>query len=158
MDFVRVAPDVRLGNDVKLHAFVNLYGCTIGDSTSIGTFVEIQKKSHIGSQCKISSHTFICEGVTIGDQVFLGHNVTFINDLYPKAVTGQDEMQTDSDWTVLPTDVGQGASIGSSVTILCGVKIGAGAIIGAGSLVLKDIPENEVWAGHPAQYIRTVTT
>ncbi len=156
MEFVRVAPDVKLGLEVKLHAFVNLYGCEIGASTSVGTFVEIQKNSRIGSHCKISSHTFICEGVTIGDRVFLGHNVIFINDLYPKAVNLDGTLQTESDWNVRTTEVEDSVSIGSSVTILCGVRIGSCAIIGAGSLVLEDVPANEIWAGHPARFIRKV--
>ena len=156
MDFCRIAPDVMLGKEVSIHAFVNLYGCSIGDRTKIGAFVEIQKNAAIGKCCKISSHTFICEGVTIEDLVFIGHNVTFINDRYPRAVNPDGSMQTDLDWQVMPTLVGQGASIGSSVTVLCGVTIGAGALIGAGSLVLGDVPAGEVWAGNPARFIRKV--
>ncbi len=157
MDFCRIAPNVILGRDVSIHAFVNLYGCTIGDQTKIGAFVEIQKNAVIGKSCKISSHTFICEGVTIADYVFIGHNVTFINDRYPRAANLDGSLQTDLDWQVTPTLVGQGASIGSSVTVLCGVTIGAGALIGAGSLVLCDVPASEVWAGNPARFIRKVS-
>lgn len=157
MEFCRIAPDVILGKDVSIHAFVNLYGCTIGDQTKIGTFVEIQKNASIGKRCKISSHTFICEGVTIEDFVFIGHNVTFINDRHPRAVNPDGSMQTDLDWQVTPTLVEQGVSIGSSVTVLCGVTIGAGALIGAGSLVLGDVPAGEVWAGNPARFIRKVS-
>lgn len=154
MEYCRIAPDVILGKDVAIHAFVNLYGCKIGDQTKIGPFVEIQKNASVGRRCKISSHTFICEGVTIEDEVFVGHNVTFINDRHPRAVNPDGSMQNDLDWQVIQTVVGQGASIGSSVTVLCGVTIGAGALIGAASLVLNDIPPGEVWAGNPAQFIK----
>ena len=154
MEFCRIAPDVVLGKNVKIHAFVNLYRCCIGDNTSIGAFVEIQKRTKIGKNCKISSHTFICEGVTIRDNVFIGHNVTFINDKYPKATNQEGNLQTEKDWSVTPTLVEEGASIGSSVTILCGVTIGAAATVGAGSMVAKDIPQGEVWAGNPARFIR----
>ena len=154
MEFCRIAPDVVLGKNVKIHAFVNLYGCCIGDNTSIGAFVEIQKRTKIGKNCKISSHTFICEGVTIRDNVFIGHNVTFINDKYPKATNQEGNLQTEKDWSVTPTLVEEEASIGSSVTILCGVTIGTGATVGAGSMVAKDIPQGEVWAGNPARFIR----
>lgn len=154
MDFCRISPDVKLGKDVKIHAFVNLYGCTIGDHTRIGAFVEIQKGAKVGKNCKISSHTFICEGVTIQDNVFVSHNVTFINDPFPKAVNPDGSLQTEADWTVVPTIVKTGASIGSSVTILCGVTIGEGAIVGAGSVVTKDIPSGEIWAGNPARFMR----
>ena len=156
MEFCRIAPDVVLGKDVKIHAFVNLYGCCIGDNTSIGAFVEIQKRAKVGKNCKISSHTFICEGVTIQDNVFIGHNVTFINDKYPKATNPEGNLQTEEDWSVTPILVEEGASIGSSVTILCGVTIGAAAIVGAGSVVTKDIPQGEVWVGNPARFIRKV--
>ncbi len=156
MDYCRIAEDVILGKNVAIHAFVNLYGCTIGDDTRIGTFVEIQKGSSIGEKCKISSHTFICEGVSIGDRVFVGHNVTFINDLFPRAVNDEHNLQTEEDWQVVPTLIDNDVSIGSSVTILCGVKIGAGAVVGAGSVVLMDIPPEEVWAGNPAKKIRTL--
>lgn len=153
MEFCRIAPNVVLGKDVSIQAFVNLYGCTIGDHTKIGPFVEIQKNASVGKRCKISSHTFICEGVTIEDEVFVGHNVTFINDKHPRAVNADGSMQNDLDWEVIPTVVGRGASIGSSVTVLCGVTIGAGALIGAASLVRSDVPPAEVWAGNPAQFI-----
>ena len=157
MEFCRIAPDVILGKDVKIHAFVNLYGCCIGDNTSIGVFVEIQKRAKVGKNCKISSHTFICEGVTIEDNVFVGHNVTFINDRFPKATTVEGGLQTEEDWAVVPIKVESGASIGSSVTILCGVTIGKGALVGAGSVVTKDIPPYEIWAGNPAKFLRKVT-
>ncbi|MEA1867463.1 MAG: acyltransferase [Thermodesulfobacteriota bacterium] len=156
MEFCRIAPDVILGKGVKIHAFVNLYGCSIGDNTKIGAFVEIQKGAKIGKNCKISSHTFICEGVTIQDNVFIGHNVTFINDKYPRATDPEGNLQTEEDWSVTPTLVEERVSIGSSVTILCGVAIGTGAAVGAGSVVTKDIPLREVWAGNPAKYMRKV--
>lgn len=156
MEFCRIAPDVFLGKDVAIHAFVNLYGCCIGERTKIGSFVEIQKNSSVGKFCKISSHTFICEGVTIEDNVFIGHNVTFINDRYPRAVNPDGSLQTDLDWQVIPTVIRHGASIGSSVTILCGVTIGAGALIGTASLVLADVPPGEIWAGNPAKFIKKV--
>lgn len=156
MEFCRIAPDVELGKDVKIHAFANLYGCSIGDNTKIGTFVEIQKDASIGKNCKISSHTFICEGVTIQNNVLIGHNVTFINDKYPQATNPEGNLQTEEDWSVVPTLIEEGASVGSSVTILCGVTIGAGSIVGAGSVVTKDIPSGEVWAGNPARFLRTV--
>lgn len=152
---LRVAPDVRLGNGVKLYAFVNLYGCEIGDNTRIGTFVEIQKGAKIGANCKISSHTFICEGVTIEDDVFVGHNVTFINDRFPRATTG-GRLQTEADWVCEPTLIKRGASIGSSATILCGVTVGEEAIVGAGSVVTKDVPAGTVVAGNPARILRKV--
>ena len=158
MEFCRIAPDVVLGKDVKIHAFVNLYGCCIGDNTSIGAFVEIQKRAKIGKNCKISSHTFICEGVTIKDNAFVGHNVTFINDKYPKATSPEGNLQTEEDWSVVNTIVEEGVSVGSSVTILCGVTIGAAAIVGAGSVVTKDIAQGEIWAGNPARFIRKVET
>ena len=158
MEFCRIAPDVKLGKNVKIHAFVNLYGCSIGDSTKIGAFVEIQKGVFIGKNCKISSHTFICEGVTIQDNVLVSHNVTFINDPFPKATNPAGNLQTEADWTVVATRVETGASIGSSATILCGVTIGAGAIVGAGSVVTKDIPGGEIWAGNPARFLRKVNS
>jgi UDP-2-acetamido-3-amino-2,3-dideoxy-glucuronate N-acetyltransferase len=151
---LRIADDVRLGRDVKVHAFVNLYGCEIGDETGIGTFVEIQRGAKIGARCKISSHTFICEGVTIQDRVFIGHNVTFINDRYPRATTSSGEPQARDDWVCVPTLVEEGASIGSSATILCGVTIGRGAIVGAGSVVTKDVAPGTTVAGNPARPIR----
>ena len=158
MEFCRIAPDVKLGKNVTIHAFVNLYGCSIGDNSRIGTFVEIQKGSSVGKNCKISSHTFICEGVRIENNVFLGHNVTFINDKYPKAVNPEGVLQSREDWDVIPTTVGEGASIGSSVTILCGVNIGPGATIGAGSVVTKDVPPFEIWVGNPAKFLRKEPT
>lgn len=151
----KIAPDVELGTGVKIYDFVNLYGCRIGDHSKIGTFVEIQKNARIGRNCKISSHTFICEGVIIEDDVFVGHNVTFINDLYPTAVNADGTMQTDGDWQCVPTRIGKGASIGSSVTILCGVTVGENAVIGAGSMVIRDVPPNTVVAGNPARIIRS---
>ncbi len=154
MQFVSIADSVKLGKDVKIFNFVNLYGCEIGDGTKIGTFVEIQKGATIGKNCKISSHTFICEGVHIEDHCFIGHNVTFINDKYPRATTGDGSLQTEADWTCEPTFVKQGASIGSSVTILCGLTIGENAIVGAGSVVTKDVPANSVVAGNPARVLR----
>lgn len=156
MEFSRVASDVLKGENVIIHAFVNLYGCSIGDNTSLGAFVEIQKGAVIGKNCKISSHSFICEGVVIQDNVFVGHNVTFINDLFPLATNPDGTKKNDRDWKVIPTYVEEGASIGSSVTILCGVRIGAGAVVGAGSMVVKDIPSGEIWAGHPAKFLRKV--
>lgn len=154
MEYCRIAPDVLIGANVKISAFVNLYGCSVGDNTRIGAFVEIQKGAAIGKNCKISSHTFICEGVTVQDNVFIGHNVTFINDKYPRATRADGSLQTEEDWSVVPTLVESGASIGSSVSILCGVTIGAGAMVGAGSVVTKDIPPGEIWAGNPARFVR----
>ena len=154
MDFCRIAPDVKLGKNVKYFAFVNLYGCTIGDNTKIGTFVEIQKNAVIGKNVKISSHTFICEGVEIEDDVFIGHNVSFINDKHPRATNADGSMQGDADWKVVPTRVKRGASIGTSATILCGVTIGAGATVGAGSVVTHDVPDGAVVAGNPARVLR----
>jgi acetyltransferase-like isoleucine patch superfamily enzyme len=150
-EFVRIAPNVILGRDVKIYAFANLYGCEIGDETKIGTFVEIQKGVKIGRRVKISSHTFICEGVEIEDYVFIGHGVTFINDKYPHATTDNGELQTEADWECVPTVVKQGASIGSNSTILCGVTIGEKAIVGAGSVVTHDVPPGSVVAGNPAR-------
>ena len=150
----RIAPDVRLGRDVKIYDFVNLYGCTIGDETRIGTFVEIQKNATIGARCKISSHTFICEGVTIEDEVCVGHGVLFINDRYPRAVAAGGRPQTEADWQVVPTRVGRGASIGSGAVILCGVSIGEGAMIGAGAVVTHDVPPGQIVAGVPARVLR----
>lgn len=154
MEYCKIAPDVSLGANVKISAFVNLYGCSVGDHTKLGAFVEIQKGAAIGKNCKISSHTFICEGVTVQDNVFIGHNVTFINDKYPRATRVDGSLQTEEDWSVVPTLVENGASIGSSVSILCGVTIGAGALVGAGSVVTKDIPPGEIWAGNPARFVR----
>jgi len=154
MKYCVIAPDVKLGKNVKIFSFVNLYGCEIGDNTKIGTFVEIQKNAVVGQNCKISTHTFICEGVHIEDNVFVGHNVTFINDLYPKATNEKGEMQTEDDWKVVPTFVKKGASIGSSSTILAGVTIEENAIVGAGAVVTKDVPVGAVVAGNPAKILR----
>ncbi|MCB0727031.1 MAG: N-acetyltransferase [Ignavibacteriae bacterium] len=148
--------NVKLGKDVKIFDFVNLYGCTIGDNTKVGTFVEIQKNAFIGKNCKISSHTFICEGVNIEDNVFIGHNVTFINDRIPRATNDDGGMQDESDWKVEETFVKKGASIGSSATIMCGVTIGEKALVGAGSVVTEDVPPNAVVAGVPAKIIRSI--
>ena len=150
----RIAPDVKLGKGVKIFAFVNLYGCEIGDNSKIGTFVEIQKNAKIGCNVKVSSHTFICEGVTIEDNVFIGHNVSFINDKYPRSTAPSGTLQTEDDWKVVPTFVGRGVSIGTSSTILCGVIIGENSIIGAGSVVTKNIPPNVIAAGLPARVLR----
>lgn len=152
--YQRIASDVKLGRDVRIFAFVNLYGCEIGDNTKVGAFVEIQKNAHIGANVKISSHTFICEGVTIEDDVFVGHNVSFINDKHPRATAQGGGLQTEADWTVVPTVVKRGASIGTSATILCGVTIGENAIVGAGSVVTKDVPPNTIVAGVPARVLR----
>jgi acetyltransferase-like isoleucine patch superfamily enzyme len=152
-DYLCIAPDVRLGKDVKLSKFINLYGCTIGDNVKIGAFVEIQKNAFIGSNCKISSHTFICEGVTIEDDVFVGHNVAFINDTYPRATAG-GQLQTEAEWKVEPTLVKRGASIGSGATILSKVTIGEKAIVGAGSVVTRDVPAGAIVAGSPARVLR----
>jgi acetyltransferase-like isoleucine patch superfamily enzyme len=151
-----IAADVKLGRDVKIYDFVNLYGCEIGDETKIGTFVEIQKGARIGRRVKVSSHTFICEGVTIEDEAFIGHGVTFTNDLYPRATTPSGALQGDADWKVIPTVVRRGASIGSGSTILCGIEIGEGAIVGAGSVVTKDVPAGTIVAGNPAKVLRPI--
>ena len=152
----KIAPNVKLGKDVKIYEFVNLYGCEIDDNTKIGTFVEIQKGARIGKNCKISSHTFICEGVTIEDNVFIGHNVTFINDKYPRATADDGQLQTEDDWTCVPTRVKQNASIGSSATLLCGITVGENAVVGAGSVVTKDVPPNTIVAGNPARILRRI--
>jgi acetyltransferase-like isoleucine patch superfamily enzyme len=157
-EFARISPDVKLGKDVKIFAFVNLYGCEIGDDTKIGTFVEIQKGARIGKRVKISSHTFICEGVTIEDEVFVGHGVMFINDKYPRSTTDAGQLQTEADWTCTPTLIKRGASLGSNATILCGVTVGENAIVGAGSVVTRDIPAGTVVAGNPARIIRNRIT
>jgi acetyltransferase-like isoleucine patch superfamily enzyme len=156
-EHVCVAPDVKLGRNVKLSKFINMYGCTVGDDVKIGAFVEIQKNASIGNNCKISSHSFICEGVTIEDAVFIGHSVTFINDMYPRATAAGGALQTEADWKVDKTVVKKGASIGSGCTILANVTIGEGAIIGAGSVVTKDVPPNAIVAGNPAKFLRFVT-
>ena len=153
-EFVRIAPDVILGQDVKIYAFVNLYGCEIGTGSKIGTFVEIQKGAKIGCHVKVSSHTFICEGVTIEDDVFVGHGVMFINDKYPRATTSAGDLQTEADWVCTPTLIKRGASIGSNATILCGVTVGERAIIGAGSVVTHDVPACATVAGNPAHPIQ----
>ncbi len=155
MDMKKIAPDVKLGKDVMIYDFVNLYGCEIGDNTKVGHFVEIQKGAKVGKNCKISSHSFICEGVTIEDDVFVGHNVTFINDRYPRATRPDGQLQTQEDWLCIPTSVKRGASIGSSATIMCGVTIGENAIIGAGSVVIRDVPPNTVVAGNPARILKS---
>jgi acetyltransferase-like isoleucine patch superfamily enzyme len=154
----KIAPDVKLGEGVRVCDFSNLYGCEIGDFTRIGTFVEVQKNARIGKRCKVSSHSFVCEGVTIEDDVFLGHNVTFINDRYPRAVNPGGQLQTEADWSCIPTRIKRGASIGSSVTLLCGVTVGENAIVGAGSVVTRDVPANAIVAGNPARFLRTITT
>jgi UDP-2-acetamido-3-amino-2,3-dideoxy-glucuronate N-acetyltransferase len=156
MKYCVIAPDVKLGKNVKIFSFVNLYGCEIGDNTKIGTFVEIQKNASVGKNCKISSHTFICEGVHIEDDVFVGHNVTFINDMYPRATAKNGQMQTEADWNVIPTYIKQSASIGSSATILAGITIGENALIGAGAVVTRDVPANAIAAGNPAKILRNI--
>jgi len=152
-EFARIASDVKLGKDVKIYAFVNLYGCEIGDESKIGTFVEIQKGAHIGKRVKLSSHSFVCEGVTIEDEVFIGHGVMFINDKYPHATSEDGALQTEADWVCTPTVVKKCASIGSNATILCGVTIGESAMVGAGSVVTHDVPAGTVVAGNPAHPI-----
>jgi UDP-2-acetamido-3-amino-2,3-dideoxy-glucuronate N-acetyltransferase len=156
MKYLSIADDVRLGKDVKLANFINLYGCAIDDNTRIGTFVEVQKNAFIGKNCKISSHTFICEGVKIEDDVFVGHGVTFINDKYPRATNNNGGLQTDEDWKVVPTVVKKGASIGSGSTILCNITIGEQAIVGSGSVVTKDVLPNTIVAGNPARIVRRI--
>jgi acetyltransferase-like isoleucine patch superfamily enzyme len=155
--YLSIASDVKLGKDVRLARFINLYGCAIGDETKIGAFVEIQKNASVGRRCKISSHTFICEGVTIEDHVFVGHSVTFINDSYPRATTAAGELQSEKDWKVEPTLVKKGASIGSGSTILSNVVIGEHAVVGAGSVVTRDVPPNTIVAGNPAKVLRNIT-
>ena len=152
----RIAPDVQLGCGVQIRDFTNLYGCEIGDEVKIGTFVEIQRGARIGNRCKISSHTFICEGVTLEDEVFIGHNVTFTNDRFPRATNGQGQLQTDRDWKCERTHVKRGASIGSGATLLCGITVGARAIVGAGSVVTRDVPDDAVVAGNPARLMRKI--
>jgi acetyltransferase-like isoleucine patch superfamily enzyme len=152
----QIAPDVKLGKGVRIYGFTNLYGCEIGDDVKIGAFVEIQKGVRVGSRCKISSHTFICEGVTLEDEVFIGHNVTFINDLYPRATNAEGHLQTDQEWTCEPTLIKRGASIGSSATLLCGITIGEFAVVGAGSVVTRDVAPHSVVAGNPAKVLKTL--
>ena len=156
MSFRRISDDVKLGRDVVIVDFVNLYGCEIGDESKIGTFVEIQRGAKIGRRVKVSSHTFICEGVEIEDHVFIGHGVMFINDKYPRATTASGELQTQADWAVVPTRVRRGASIGSGATILCGIEIGENAIVGAGSVVTTNVPAGTIVAGNPARVLRSV--
>ncbi len=155
-ELLSVAPDVKLGKNVRLSRFINLYGCEIGDDTKIGPFVEIQKNARVGRRCKISSHSFICEGVTIEDNVFIGHGVIFINDTYPRATNAAGELQSEKDWKVEPTVVKRGASIGSGATILSNVTIGENAIVGAGAVVTRDVPPNAVVAGNPARFLRSI--
>lgn len=154
--YLSIAPSVKLGRDVKLSKFINLYGCEIGDETKIGAFVEIQKNATVGKRCKISSHTFLCEGVTIEDNVFVGHNVAFINDSYPRATTEDGNLQSEADWHVEKTIVKKGASIGSGCTILSRVTIGENALVGAGSVVTKDVPPNTIVVGNPARVLRKI--
>ena len=156
MELQSIAPDVKLGKNIKIHKFVNLYGCEVDDNTKIGCFVEIQKNARIGKNCKISSHTFICEGVTIEDNVFIGHSVVFINDTYPRAINSNGDLKTEEDWKVESILVKKGASIGSNSTILSNVTIGENAIVGAGSVVTKDVPPNTIVAGNPARIFRTI--
>ncbi len=151
-----IAPDVKLGKGVRIYAFTNLYGCEIGDEVKVGTFVEIQKGVKVGPRCKISSHTFICEGVTLEEEVFIGHNVTFINDRYPRATNGEARLQTEADWKCIGTLVKRGASIGSGATLLCGITVGEYAIVGAGSVVTRDVPPRAVVAGNPARVMKSV--
>jgi len=152
----QIAANVKLGQGVKVFGFVNLYGCEIGDESKIGTFVEIQKGAKIGKRCKISSHTFICEGVTLEDEVFVGHGVTFTNDMFPRAANPDGSLQTDADWKCLPTVVKKGASIGSGATLLCGITIGERAVVGAGAVVTKDVPPGMIVVGNPAKVLRPV--
>jgi len=155
-EYVAIGSNVKLGNDVKLSKFINLYGCEIGDETKIGAFVEIQKNASVGKRCKISSHTFICEGVQIEDNVFIGHGVTFINDSYPRATTAEGSLQTEADWKIERTVIKKGASIGSGATILSNITIGENAIVGAGSVVTKDVSPNSIVAGNPAKVLRYI--
>jgi acetyltransferase-like isoleucine patch superfamily enzyme len=154
---VRISPDVKLGRGVKLFAFVNLYGCEIGDETKIGTFVEIQKGARIGARCKISSHTFVCEGITIEDEVFVGHGVTFVNDRFPRATAASGALQTEADWACQQTLIKRGASIGSGSTLLGGITVGEKSIIGAGSVVTRDVPPGVIVAGNPARVLRSIS-
>jgi acetyltransferase-like isoleucine patch superfamily enzyme len=154
--YLRIAPDVKLGRNVRLFGYANLYGCELGDDVKVGPFVEIQKGVKIGNRCKISSHSFLCEGVVLEDDVFIGHNVTFTNDRFPRATNGNGQLQTEADWDCVPTLVKRGASIGSGATLLCGITIGENALIGAGSVVTRDVPPDMVVAGNPARTIRSV--
>jgi acetyltransferase-like isoleucine patch superfamily enzyme len=156
--YQRIAPDVKLGKNVRIYDFTNLYGCEIGDDVKIGTFVEIQKGSKIGNRCKVSSHTFICEGVILEDDVFIGHNVTFINDRYPRATNGNGQLQVESDWNCVGTLVKRGASIGSGTVLLCGITVGQNAMIGAGSVVTRDVPPDTTVVGNPAKVVKKSQT
>ena len=151
---MQIAPDVKLGRNVRLFGYANLYGCELGDEVKVGPFVEIQKGVRIGNRCKISSHSFLCEGVILEDDVFIGHNVTFTNDRYPRATNGNGQLQTEADWDCIPTLVKRGASIGSGTTLLCGITVGENALIGAGSVVTRDVPPDTVVAGNPARTVR----
>jgi acetyltransferase-like isoleucine patch superfamily enzyme len=155
-EYCRIADDVELGKDVQIHGFVNLYGCKIGDGTRLGTFVEVQKNAAIGARCKISSHTFICEGVRIEDEVFVGHGVMFTNVLAPRATNAGGGLQTEDDWEVMETIIKRRAAIGSGAVVLCGNTIGEGAIVGAGAVVTRSIPDGEIWVGNPARFLRKV--
>ena len=155
LSFQRIAPDVKMGRNVRIYDFTNLYGCEIGDDVKIGTFVEVQKGAKIGNRCKISSHTFICEGVTLEDEVFIGHNVTFINDRHPRATNADGQLQSEADWACVSTLVKRGASIGSGVTLLCGSTVGENALIGAGSVVTRDVPPGAIVAGNPARIVKS---
>ena len=155
-DYNRIADSVTLGEGVQLACYINAYGCTIGDECKVGAFVEIQKGAVIGRRCKISSHTFICEGVTLEDNVFIGHGVMFTNDKVPRATGADGSLQTEADWSVVPTTIATGASIGSGSTLLCGIRVGENAVVGAGSVVTRDIPAGEVWCGNPAQFLKQV--
>lgn len=156
MEYCRIAADVKLGRDVQIHGFVNLYGCSIGDGTRLGAFVEVQKGAVIGRRCKISSHTFICEGVEIEDNVFVGHGVMFTNTMLPRSVNTAGALQTEADWECLRTRIGEGASIGSGSVILCGLNVGRNAVVGAGAVVTKSVPDGEVWVGNPARFLKKV--
>ncbi len=156
MEYCRIAADVKLGRDVQIHGFVNLYGCSIGDGTRLGAFVEVQKGAVIGRRCKISSHTFICEGVEIEDNVFVGHGVMFTNTMLPRSVNTAGALQTEADWECLRTRIGEGASIGSGSVILCGLTVGRNAVVGAGAVVTKSVPDGEVWVGNPARFLKKV--
>lgn len=157
MDYCRIAADVVLGKDVQIHGFVNLYGCRIGDETRLGAFVEVQKGAVIGRRCKISSHSFICEGVEIEDHVFVGHGVMFTNTILPKAVNAAGTLQSEADWDLVKTRIEEGSSIGSGSVILCGITIGRNAVIGAGAVVTRSVPANEIWVGNPARFLRKVS-
>ena len=155
---LRISPNVKLGSNVRMVGYVNLYGCEIGDDVKIGTFVEIQKGVKVGNRCKISSHSFLCEGVILEDDVFIGHSVTFTNDLYPRATNGDGQLQTEADWTCLPTRIKRGASIGSGATLLCGITVGENALVGAGSVVTRDVPPDTIVAGNPARVKKSVAS